>query len=107
MFDPRTDLPQSPKSLDFGHQTHYEEVEAMFKKMIADRDSPENQRRAVDELVNYIEENLLDELADQGCIEGFVLNALEALRRDVKNISSFKPEWRTAACRQVWFKYNH
>lgn len=107
MFDPRTDLPEPPKSLNFGTTTTYEEFGALFRSMMEVRNSHATERKAIDDLADFIEQNLLDELADQGCIEGFVMNALECLSRDVSNIGHYKPSWRTAACRQVWFKYNH
>lgn len=111
MFDPRTDLPRLPKigQSDFEFNKSMSDYFAALDARITDG-TPENsafERKQIDELAEFIEANLLDELADQGCVEGFLLNGLAGLSRDFKGLEAYRGRVRSAACRQVWYKYNH
>lgn len=111
MFDPRTDLPKLPKigQSDSEFNQGMNEYFASLGARITDG-TPENaafERTQIDELAEFIEANLLDELADQGCVEGFVLNGLAGLNRDFRSLEAYRGRVRSAACRQVWYKYNH
>lgn len=77
------------------------------KRKVAQRNDPAYERERIGELAEFIEFHLLDELADQRCVEGFCLNARAGLEREVPRLEAFKKSWCTAAARQVWYKYNH
>lgn len=82
-------------------------MEYMCKRKVAERNDPAYERERIDELAGFIEGNLLDELADLGCVEGFCLNARADLEREFPKLEEFKKMWCTAAARQVWYKYNN
>jgi len=106
-----SDLPKLPKigQSDSAFKQGMNEYFAALGARITDG-TPENaafERKQIGELAEFIEANLLDELADQGCAEGFLLNGLAGLSRDFKSIEVYRGRVRSAACRQVWYKYNH
>lgn len=107
MFDARTDIPPMLTDSQMMSMSLQEVTEYMCKRKVAQRNDPAYERERIDELADFIEANLLDELADQGCIEGFCLNARAGLERGFSNLEAFKESWCTAAARQIWFKYNH
>jgi len=107
MFDARTDLPTTLGGRNVEDMSLSEFTEHVCTEYLTKRNDPAYERVKIDELATFIEEHLLDELADQGCVEAFVFLARDGLEREFKNIELFKGSWRTAAARQVWFKYNH
>ncbi|WP_104903701.1 hypothetical protein [Pseudomonas sp. LH1G9] len=107
MFDARTDIPPMLTDSQMMSMSLQEVTEYMCKRKVAQRNDLSYERERIDELAEFIEANLLDELADQGCIEGFCLNARAGLEREFSNLEAFKESWCTAAARQIWFKYNH
>ena len=107
MFDARTDIPPMLTDSQMDTMSLLDVMEYMCKRKNAQRNDPAYERERIDELAEFIESNLLDELADQGCIEGFCLNARAGLEREFHKLEAFKESWCTAAARQVWYKYNH
>ncbi|MNJ47413.1 hypothetical protein D3C77_425710 [compost metagenome] len=107
MFDARTDIPPLLTDSEMDAMSLQEVMEYMCKRKVAQRNDPAYERERIDELAEFIEANLLDELADQGCVEGFCLNARAGLEREFPRPEAFKESWCTAAARQVWYKYNH
>lgn len=112
MFDPRTDLPVGTNDINFNEMSYKQLMDKLSAdyKQLRTPGTPENiafERKQIDELAEFIEANLLDELADQGCVEGFRLNAIAGLRRDFKGLEQYNNGVRHAACSQVWYKYNH
>ncbi len=67
----------------------------------AERNDPAYERERIDELTVFIEGNLLDELDELGCVEGFCLNAKAGLERGFPKLEEFKKTWCTAAARRV------
>lgn len=107
MFDVRTDIPPLLTDSQMMSMSLQEVTEYMCKRKVAQRNDPAYERERIDELAEFIEANLLDELADQGCVEGFCLNARAGLEREFPRLGACKESWCTAAARQIWFKYNH
>lgn len=107
MFDARTDIPPMLTDSQMSVMSLQDVMGYMCKRMNAQRNDPAYEREKIDELAEFIESYLLDELADQGCVEGFCLNARAGLEREFHILEAFKESWCTAAARQVWFKYNH
>lgn len=107
MFDARTDIPPMLTDSQMMSMSLQEVTEYMCKRKVAERNDPAYEREKIDELAEFIESHLLDELADQGCVEGFCLNARAGLEREFPNLGTFKESWCTAAARQIWYKYNH
>lgn len=107
MFDARTDIPPMLTDSQMMTMSLQEVTEYMCKRKVAQRNDPAYERERIDELAEFIETHLLDELADQGCVEGFCLNALAGLKREFPRLEGLKESWCTAAARQVWYKYNH
>lgn len=107
MFDARTDIPPLLTDSQMDAMSLQDVMGYMCMRMNAQRNDPAYERERIDELAEFIESNLLDELADQGCVEGFCLNARAGLERELHKLEAFKESWCTAAARQVWFKYNH
>lgn len=107
MFDARTDLPPLLNDAQMSVMSLQEVMEYMCKRKVAQRNDPAYERERIDELAEFIEGHLLDELAEQGCVEGFCLNARAGIEREFPKLEAFKESWCTAAARQVWYKYNH
>lgn len=107
MFDARTDIPPMLTDSQMMSMSLQEVTEYMCKRKVAQRNDPAYERKRIDELAEFIESNLLDELADQGCVEGFCLNARAGLEREFPKHEALKGSWCTAAARQIWYKYNH
>lgn len=107
MFDARNDIPPLLTDSQMDAMSLQDVMEYMCKRKVAERNDPAYERERIDELAEFIEANLLDELADQGCVEGFCLNAKAGLEREFHKLGAFKESWCTAAARQVWYKYNH
>ncbi|MDF2394856.1 hypothetical protein GWQ44_04860 [Pseudomonas sp. 3MA1] len=107
MFDARTDLPPLLCDEQMNSMSLQEVMEYMCKRNVVERNDPAYERERIDELAEFIETHLLDELADQGCVEGFCLNARAGLERAFHKLEAFKESWCTAAARQIWYKYNH
>ena len=107
MFDARTDIPPMLTDSQMMAMSLQEVMAYMCKRKVDERNDPAYERERIDELAEFIEGHLLDELADQGCVEGFCLNARAGLEREFPKLEAFKESWCTAAARQVWYKYNH
>ncbi|WP_179179361.1 hypothetical protein [Pseudomonas sivasensis] len=107
MFDARTDIPPLLTDSQMMSMSLQEVTEYMCKRKVAERNDPAYEREKIDELAEFIECHLIDELADQGCVEGFCLNAMAGLEREFPTLEAFKESWCTAAARQIWYKYNH
>ncbi|POF92855.1 hypothetical protein [Pseudomonas putida] len=107
MFDARTDIPPLLTDSQMMSMSLQEVTEYMCKRKVAQRNDPSYERERIDELAEFIEDNLLDWLANQGCVEGFVKNGVERLCLLFIGIETYKTSWLEAACRQVWYKYNH
>lgn len=111
MFDARTDLAHDVIQDGCGLtiQESFELACIEFKKALTPG-TPENvtrERRQIDELAVYIEENYLDDLTGMGCVDSFRFLAVAYLDRDFKGIESYRNSVRKAAAHQVWYKYNH
>jgi hypothetical protein len=112
MFDPRTDLPASPTAPDFSGMSMQEAMRALCDIAVARQTpgSPEQlafERKKIDELADFIEQNCLDDLTSMGCVDSFSFLAEAYLDQDFPDIRSYEKRWRTAAASQVWYKYNH
>jgi len=107
MFDARTDIPPLLTDSQMDAMSLQDVMEYMCKRKNAQRNDPGYERERIDELAEFIETHLLDELADQGCVEGFCLNARAGLEREFPKYEALKGSWCTAAARQIWYKYNH
>lgn len=94
MFDARTDIPPMLTDSQMMSMSLQEVTEYMCKRKVAQRNDPAYERERIDALADFIEANLLDELADQGCIEGFCLNARAGLERGFRT-------WRRSRNRGV------
>ncbi len=106
MFDARTDLPALPDA-QISAMSLAEFTEYTCKRMVAQRNNPDFERKKIDELAEFIELNFLDELTGMGCVDSFSFLAEAYLDQDFPDIRSYEKRWRTAAARQVWYKYNH
>ncbi|MGA4453465.1 hypothetical protein [Pseudomonas fortuita] len=106
MFDARTDLPELSDA-QFSAMSLAEFTEYTCKRMIAQRNDPAFERKRIDELAEFIEQHCLDDLTSMGCVDSFSFLAEAYLDRDFQDIRSYEKRWRTAAARQVWYKYNH
>ncbi|MDQ7965913.1 hypothetical protein RDI61_17955 [Pseudomonas plecoglossicida] len=106
MFDARTDLPVLSDS-QMSALTPQELMRYTLKRRIAQRNDPAFERKKIDELADFIERNCLDDLTSMGCVDSFSFLAEAYLDQDFPDIRSYEKRWRTAAARQVWYKYNH
>lgn len=106
MFDARTDLPLLTDA-QMSALTPQEFMQYTCKLMVAQRNNPDFERKRIDELAEFIEQHCLDDLTSMGCVDSFSFLAEAYLEKDFKDIRSYERRWRTAAARQVWYKYNH
>lgn len=106
MFDARTDLP-SLSDAQMSAMSLREVMEYTCKRMIAQRNDPAFERKRIDELAGFIEQHCLDDLTSMGCVDSFSFLTEAYLDQDFPDIRSYEKRWRTAAARQVWYKYNH
>ncbi|MFP3863152.1 hypothetical protein SHV42_09375 [Pseudomonas capeferrum] len=112
MFDPRTYLPASPTTPDFSGLTMRETMRALCG-IVAARQTPgtpeheEFERKQIDLVAAWIEENALDEIELSPCKDVFKFNALIHMRDHHPNPRQYNNDLKVAAANQVWHKYNH
>lgn len=106
MFDARTDLPELSDA-QISAMSPQEFMTYTCKRMVAQRNDPAFERKRIDELAEFIELHLLDDLTSMGCVDSFSFLAEAHLDQDFPDIRRYERRWRTAAARQVWYKYNH
>lgn len=106
MFDARTDMAVLSDA-QMNAMSPQEFMKYTCKRMIAQRNDPAFERKKIDELAEFIEQNCLDDLTGMGCVDSFSFLAESCLEQDFPDIRSYERRWRTAAARQVWYKYNH